>query len=180
MEGASIDRLTLSRLIEMTLFIRVLGILTLIYEYRSMRLIVETMRNMLVPLVQLLGVLFVVFYIFAILGMALFGGMREKDYPSIQDGSTPNHYYLMNYNDLIFSMVSLFSLMVVNNWMVQVEMYVSAKNTWYSLYFIIFYYFSVLIALNIIVAFTIDMYSSVERLDIERQRTIDIVKMEMK
>ena len=34
-------------------------------------------------------------------------------------------------------------------------------------------------ALNIMIAFTIDMYSSVERLDEERQRTIDIVKQEI-
>ena len=60
-------------------------------------------------------------------------------------------------------------------------MYVKSHNNnwWYSLFFIIFYYFSVLIALNIMIAFTIDMYASVERLDIERHQTIEIIKQEM-
>ena len=72
----SIDRYTLGRMIEMTVFIRLLGIMALLYELRSMRLIIETMRNMIVPLLQLLSVLFVVFYIFSIMGMLLFGGMN--------------------------------------------------------------------------------------------------------
>lgn len=121
----SYDRYTLGRLVEITLFIRILGILTLMYELRSMRLIIETMRNMLRPMVQLMGVLFVVFYIFSVAGMLLFGGMRKEDFPSIvKDGTTPRKYFLMNYNDLMYSIVSLFSLLVVNNWMVQVNMYV--------------------------------------------------------
>ena len=88
-EISASNRYTLGRLVELTLFIRVLGVLTLLYELRSMRLIIETMRNMMLPLFQLLGVLFVVFYIFAIVGMFMFGGMSQADFPTIQDGSTP-------------------------------------------------------------------------------------------
>ena len=60
-------------------------------------------------------------------------------------------------------------------------MYVDSKdgNTMYRLYFIAFYYFSVLIGINIVVAYTIDMYTSVERLDEERQRTLELVRKEM-
>ena len=42
-----------------------------------------------------------------------------------------------------------------------------------------FYYFSVVIGINIVVAFAIDMYSSVERLDHERIRTLDILQEEL-
>ena len=38
-------------------------------------------------------------------------------------------------------------------------------NEYYKFYFALFYYFSVIIGINIAVAFAIDMYSSVERLD---------------
>ena len=45
-------------------------------------------------------------------------------------------------------------------------MYVTVMgSTYYRFYFGLFYYFSVVIGINIIVAFTLDMYSSVERLD---------------
>lgn len=67
-------------------------------------------------------------------------------------------------------MVTLFTIMVINNWFLVVDMFVASKgyNFWYRIFFVTFYYFSVLIALNILVAYTIDMYASVERLDEER------------
>jgi len=41
-------------------------------------------------------------------------------------------------------------------------------NTYYRFYFVLFFFFSVVIGINIVVAFAIDMYASVERLDDER------------
>ena len=78
-------------------------------------------------------------------------------------------------------MVTLFTLMVVNNWMVQVQMYVDIMggNTYYRWYFCLFYYFSVIIGINIVVAFAIDMYSSVERLDQDRMDTLKILEEEL-
>jgi len=56
--------------------------------------------------------------------------------------------------------------MVVNNWYVIASMYVIVTRTKLTLiYFVLFYYFCVMIGLNIILAFCIDMYSSIERLD---------------
>lgn len=55
--------------------------------------------------------------------------------------------------------------MVVNNWFVIVDIYVVISGTgWTRFYFILFYFLSVIVLLNIMVAFTIDMYSSVESL----------------
>lgn len=75
----------------------------------------------------------------------------------------------MNFNDFASSFVTLFALMVVNNWLDIVELYVDVAGTtnvrWY---FFWFYYFSVVIGINIVVAFSIDMYDSVARLDEER------------
>lgn len=156
--------------------------LSLLYEIRAMRLIIETMRNMILPLMHLMGVLVVIFYIFSVIGMWMFGGKIRRDLASIiKDQAIPNNYYMDNFNDLASSFVTLFTLMVVNNWMVQVQMYVDTMqgNGWYKLYFVAFYYFSVLIGLNIVVAFTLDMYSSVERLDEERQHTLELVKKEI-
>jgi hypothetical protein len=59
-------------------------------------------------------------------------------------------------------MVTLFVLLVVNNWFLITAMYVQATGTaWARLYFILFYYFAVIVMLNIVVAFAIDMYGSV-------------------
>ena len=63
-------------------------------------------------------------------------------------------------------MVTLFALMVVNNWMVIVAMYCEALgSSAYRWFFILFYYSSVIIGVNLFVAFVLDMYASVERLD---------------
>lgn len=40
----------------------------------------------------------------------------------------------------------------------------------YRFYFIIFYYFGVIIGLNIVIAFAIDMYSAVVRLDEQKEK----------
>merc|ERR1719240_117853 len=138
---------------------------------------------MIVPLVQLMGILFVIFYIYSVIGMMMFGGTQLSDFPSIYRVSeTPHGYHFQNFNDLISAFVTLFTIMVINNWFVVVEMFVSSNTAnfiWYRAYFITFYYLSVLIGMNILVAYTIDMYASVERLDEERQRTIKLVKKEI-
>jgi len=100
--------------------------------------------------------------------MLLFGGEIKEDAASIKrDSSIPNGYFLMNFNDLMMSIVTIFALIVVNNWYLIVAMCVDVMggNTMYRIYFLIFYYFGVIIGLNIIMAFSIDMYAAVIRLD---------------
>jgi len=53
------------------------------------------------------------------------------------------------------------------------------NNTYYRYYFIFFYYFSVIVGVNIIVAFAIDMYTSIERLDKDRDETLQALKSEV-
>lgn len=173
---------TIVKFLELVIFLRMLKLLTLLYEIKVMRIIIETMRNLMKPLLYLTGVLMTIFYVFALIGMLFFGGKVRKNLPAIvNDTSIPHTYHLDNFNDLISSLVTLFTLMVVNNWMVQVQMYVDVTggNTYVRFYFGIFYYFSVVIGINILVAFAIDMYSSVERLDYERMKTLKMIEDEI-
>jgi hypothetical protein len=70
--------------------------------------------------------------------------------------------------------VTLFALMVVNNWMVIANMYAVVCNTnqvrWF---FLSFYYFSVMIGINILIGFAIDMYGSIERMDKKKEENMD-------
>lgn len=66
---------------ELIIFIRMLKLLTLLYEIKVMRIIIETMRNMVKPIMILFSLLMFVFYIFAMIGMLLFGGLIRKDLP---------------------------------------------------------------------------------------------------
>ena len=153
--------------LELVIFIRALKFLPLLYEIKVMRIIIETIRNLIKPLYNLYSVLFSLFYTFSLLGMLLFGGVITKENKKLRLAvRIPDTYHLMNFNDFLSSMVTLFCLMIVNNWNQIAEMYaIVMVNEYYKFYFALFYYFSVIIGINIAVAFAIDMYSSVERLD---------------
>ena len=62
--------------------------------------------------------------------------------------------------------------------MILVDLYVLLmdNNKLYRIYFYAFYYISVLISINLVVAYTIDMYSSVERITSERVDTMEYLK----
>ena len=53
------------------------------------------------------------------------------------------------------------------------------NNGLYRIFFVTFYYFSVIIGVNLFVAFVLDMYSSVERLDKERAETLKMLEAEI-
>ena len=156
------------KVFEVIVFIRLIKLLTLLYEVKTMRIIFETMKNLLGPLNNLIVVMMTIFYVFAQVGMVFFGGqIKENSTEIIHDSSIPDNYYLMNFNDLMSSIITLFVLIVVNNWYVIVAMCVDIKggNTLYRYFFVVFYYFGVIIGLNIIIAFAIDMYAAVLRLE---------------
>ena len=180
----------------MIILIRLLKILTLLEEIKSLRMIIQTMKNLLVPILHMTSVLLIIYYIFSLIGMLLFGGMIRKDgfgdYPFVEGPYTvPSVFHLDNFNDFISSMVTLFTLMVVNNWMIQVSQYTYVTSNPQILaqlnfegynknavrfYFIAFYYFSVIIGINLVVAYVLDMYASTERLDAERIKTLRLME----
>jgi len=170
------------------IFIRALKMLTLMYEVKSLRIIIETMKNLIEPIGNMMSVLLIIYYIFALFGMLFFGGKIKKNlpYPLVQGTNTvPATYHLDNFNDFISSMVTLFTLMVVNNWMVQVSQFIvvmsyeNVNENLVRLYFIAFFQLSVVIGINLVVAFVLDMYGSTERLDEERHNTLEILEKEM-
>ena len=58
----------------------------------------------------------------------------------------------MNFNDLTLSMLTLFTLIIVNNWFVIVDMYADVSgNNIVRVYFIVFYYFGVMVGINIVI-----------------------------
>ena len=70
---------TITKTLELAIFIRILKFQTLLYEVKQMRVIIETLRNLIKPLIYLGGVLITIFYLFALFGMAVFGGKIVKD-----------------------------------------------------------------------------------------------------
>ena len=73
----------ISKLFELIIFIRVVKIVTLIYEIRVLRLIVETMRNLVSPIKNLFIITLVIFYLFSVIGSFFFGGKVTVYSPEI-------------------------------------------------------------------------------------------------
>ena len=159
---------TLVKFFEIIIFVRMLKLLTLLYEVQTMRILIETIKNLISPLSNFLIIIMAIFYLFGLIGQFMFGGKIRTDSPALLHNSgVPDNFSLMNFNDTGASNITLFSLIIVNNWYVIVDLCVSIKggDIYYRYYFMIFYYFGVIIGLNILIAFSIDMSSSVERLD---------------
>jgi len=53
------------KVFEVIVFIRMIKLLTLLYEVKTMRIIFETMKNLLGPLNNLIIVMMTIFYVFA-------------------------------------------------------------------------------------------------------------------
>jgi len=75
------------------------------------------MRNLAGPISNLVVITLAIFYLFSVFGSFFFGGKVTVYSPEIlSDLTIPPFYYLVNFNDVLSSMVTLFILMVVNNW----------------------------------------------------------------
>ena len=66
----------------------------------------------------------------------------------------------MNFNDFGASLVTLFHIMIVNNWYVTCDMICIVKNSgWPRTFFVAFWVLTVLIMLNLVISFVLEIYS---------------------
>jgi len=166
------------RLIEIIAVLRILRIFTFLKELRQWKIILRTIDALLNPFYTLLLIQIMIYYSFSVIGDVCFGGTIGRNSEEIfRDLSVANNYVYLNFNDGASSFVTLFMCMLVSSWHVIAELYTTVTGTQLAkFYFIVFYILSVVIIINIIVAFVIDMYSSVE--DIVGRRNGKQQKME--
>lgn len=108
----------------MTNLVRALRLLKLLKEIHHLNIIIYTVNALFTPFYTLLLVTFMLFYVFASIGDQIFGGKVNKYTIEItRDQSIPDNYVELNFNDFASSFVTLFVLMVVNNWFVVAKMY---------------------------------------------------------
>ncbi|CAF3460931.1 unnamed protein product [Rotaria socialis] len=129
---------------------------------KNIRIVVGTVIDEIRNGGAFFGVLFSFYYAYSILGMELFRGAVD------------NLYMRQNNTDAIFvermnnlnigqtsSIVTLYNIMIVNQWHVFVTGFRSATNTkWSELYFIFWYLFVTTIGLNICLALSGDIHDA--------------------
>jgi hypothetical protein len=158
-------------MLEAAVIVRVLRLGVYLDEIKTFRIIIETLKSLFTPFLSMASVMFSIFYIYAFFGMMFFGGKVDFENEAIRNNdATPDIWALNNFNDFPNSYLVLFELTIVNNWMVTAEMYEEVIGTkWVLIYFVSFYHIGVLVGMNILVCFAIDMYQSIGRLDNEQQ-----------
>jgi two pore calcium channel protein len=92
--------------------------------------------------------------------LQIFGGIVFAGNPKLEETDLfGNDYLLFNFNDYPSGMVTLFNLLVMGNWQVWMESYAHLTgSSWSLVYFVSFYLISVLLLLNLIVAFVLEAF----------------------
>lgn len=160
---------TLARVIIIFHLLRGFRLLALLPPLQSLFKIVVT----LIPKFwQMFLVMFVVYYMFAVLGQYLFGGLIYTTNPILAGTNFASAgFWPLNFNDLPSGFVTLFALMIVNNWYEIAQGFMFATYSKFAaLYFVIFFVVVNLIVLNIIMALIIDCNLAVEDDDNDKDR----------
>jgi hypothetical protein len=140
---------------------RIVRIFRLFRVLRSVRVELRVVNKLAPLFLRFLGVLFFFFYIFGVIGMELFAGQMHYSIESVQVSSYGlAGYYVNTFDNIYVTFMTLFELMVVNNWNIIMEGYVAATGTeWTRLYFIVWFVVSVVVVMNVCAGFVIDAYS---------------------
>ncbi|KAL4620412.1 hypothetical protein ACB092_06G152000 [Castanea dentata] len=142
------------------LLARMLRLIRLLMYIKRYRAFIATFINLIPSLMPYLGTIFCVLCIYCSLGVQIFGGLVNAGNASL-DGTdlSDDDYLLFNFNDYPNGMVTLFNLLVMGNWQAWMQSYKELTGTAWSLtYFVSFYLITVLLLLNLIVAFVLEAF----------------------
>ncbi|XP_038048853.1 two pore calcium channel protein 2-like [Patiria miniata] len=152
----------LVRIINILIIFRLFRLIT---HFKTMSVIAATLFGLIRNLRALIGILVVIYYVFAVLGMELFRGtIRIESTNSVnrtkaECGSYSQlEYWANNFDDFAAALVVLFDVMVVNNWHVFLKAYADATSKWSYLFFIAWYFVSVLVCLNVFTALILENF----------------------
>ncbi|XP_038664332.1 two pore calcium channel protein 2 isoform X2 [Scyliorhinus canicula] len=148
--------------------------LRIIPNIKLMALVATSLFDLIKNLRAFAGILVVAYYVFAIVGVVLF---KDKIPPpqnstnaSLTSSISPANltlqcgtyeqlgYWPNNFNDFAAALVTLWDLMVVNNWQVFLDVYSRYASPWSKLYFVAWWLVSSVIWVNLFVALILENF----------------------
>lgn len=149
------------------LLARMLRLIRLLMHVQRYRAFIATFLTLIPSLMPYLGTIFCVLCIYCSLGVQLFGGLVNAGNSKLEATDlADDDYLLFNFNDYPNGMVTLFNLLVMGNWQVWMQSYKDLTGTsWTLVYFISFYLITVLLLLNLVIAFVLEAFFA--ELDLE-------------
>ncbi|XP_027764130.1 two pore calcium channel protein 2-like [Empidonax traillii] len=154
------------RLVNMLIVFRFLRIIP---NMKFMALVVTTLLDLVKNLRAFAGILVVVFYAFAITGIMLFKGAvvplgntsaanTTFDNGTLQCGTYEQlEYWPNNFDDFAAAVVTLWDVMVVNNWQVFLDAFSRYSSPWAKIYFVAWWLISSVIWVNLFVALLLEV-----------------------
>merc|ERR1719369_1530037 len=149
------------------MILRPLRLLRLFKVKKRFRDVFGTFIILLPRLNSAMIILVLVYYFFGIIGVESFSKYQlenccknttvEPYYNYAENSSGIGYYYLNNFHNLPRAYVTLFELMVVNNWFIIMEGYASVTGDWSRIFFMSFYLFT-MVVVTIIVAFILEAF----------------------
>ena len=142
--------------------LRYLRLLTYVAELTHFKKIVETFKRFSTPFGHLLATMYTVMFFYIVVGMLLYSGKINTESVVYTQIEAPYMYYLMNFNDFYASMMTLFHVIVINNWNNTTEMYcIVMGNNLPRIYFMSYWILAVLCSFNLVISFVLEIYSAV-------------------
>ncbi|XP_040265452.1 two pore calcium channel protein 2 [Bufo bufo] len=151
------------RLVNMFIVFRFLRIIP---NMKVMALVAGTVLDLVKNLRAFAGILVVVYYVFAIIGIDLFKGVipNPRNASSSANETLPCgsfeqlEYWPNNFDDFAAALVTLWDVMVVNNWQVFLDAYSRYSSPWSKLYFVAWWLVSSVIWVNLFVALILENF----------------------
>ncbi|CAA7397495.1 unnamed protein product [Spirodela intermedia] len=153
------------------LIARMLRLVRILLHIKQYRGFVATFLTLIPSLMPYLGIIFCVLCIYCSLGVQLFGGIVNLGNPNVESTSlSDDDYLLFNFNDYPNGMVTLFNLLVMGNWQVWMESYRDLTGTsWTLIYFVSFYLITIVLLLNLVIAFVLEAFFAEIELEMESE-----------
>lgn len=151
------------------LLVRMIKIFDFLSELEQWQFFMRTLSVLKGPFFNLTFTLYSLYFFYCLVGMQIYGGkitdvafaklfMLNPDFDSSPD------YMWLNFNDFGSGLITLFSMQLFNNWQFIWDQFnfVLDNRTVSSLFFFSFMVMSTYVIINILMAFIIDVYTSIE------------------
>ena len=156
-------------LIMVVLLARLVRVVRIVSENRDFRYILKTFANILPIFASYICVVFVVYFYFASIGMLF---LKDANIPLTTEYSRSD-YYALNFDSFYNSCITLWCIMIVNNWYIIVDGYRAALGDWVIIYFVSFWMICVLLLMNVVTALVVEVWGSQWELNKEKAVNID-------
>ncbi|KAL2981282.1 hypothetical protein AAZX31_13G279600 [Glycine max] len=142
------------------LLARMLRLIRILMYVKRYRAFVATFLTLIPSLMPYLGIIFCTLCIYCSIGVQIFGGIVNAGNPELElTALAENDYLVFNFNDYPNGIVTLFNFLVTATWDEVMTSYKELTGTsWTYLYFISFYLITVLLLLNLIIAFVLEAF----------------------